>query len=324
MITGVYLGEEPIGKTGQFAETETFSIPGDYDNLQDAINALAAKYHKKNTLITLELQTGHTPLSGIVIEDMDCGNFIITAQADAEITVHNDFTGDFIHGKNSNLPMLAAVINMNDMGDNGYHCENNSKGIVMPNYGVKNAGATGLLVTGNSNCNGPYSVFTGANDCNVKVIASSVDLQYSVLSGSKGGEANVYGLQGAIVYINDCDCDNANADGVICEAAWFSFDLGTANNCGRYGVYVTKAGQFNARDCEAKDNTGFGAYVEQVSRAMLRNAFVKDNGTGIDISCNTGSTIIANGCTTTNGTPNIGNVNLTAFNTLEAGGIVWN
>lgn len=249
----------------------TVHIPSDYATLQEAIDELSNKFISQKVLINLNIESGHKPSCGIVLLNRDCANFRITSE-DTVVTVASDFEGDFIRGENSRLPILACLIDMNDLGEDGYHVSKNSNGRVEVGCGIRNAGGRGLYVNEGSSVEARGSIFTGCNNRNVWVSrASNLSAEVSNFSANKGGENAVYISRTSNANILESDVSNAFLNGIALVRSKANVQGCDVSGAGGTGIIAQRgsdvAGEYvNATDCNR------GIVIETGSRGALRGA----------------------------------------------------
>lgn len=204
----------------------TYNIPSDFNTLQEAIDGLSPTF--SNDLITLNIESGHQPTSGITVSNGDYSNFQITS-TDAEVTLSASFgtSANFIAGTNARMPTLACLINANSKCNIGYRAYYNSYGYIAPNCGVKNAWGSGLSAYGGSVVSADYTIWTGCAKNNTT--GSGITSWGSVIFASHSDVSNsmYYGAQAA-------------------HGGILVFDNSTANNCFRYCLRATDAGWMSA------------------------------------------------------------------------------
>lgn len=200
----------------------TFQIPTDYADLQSAIDDLANRVPDRGVVVTLNIETGHAPASGISVTDGDYSMFRIAA-ADAVVTVDGTFTGDMIRGDRAPLPRLSCLIDMNDLGDDGYAAYDGSTGWVDSGRGVRNAGGAtagtgrGCYIN-NSRVFARQAEFTGCANGNVWATRASLfDGEEGTFGSSKGGGSAVTIRRGSLGNVPSADISNATCDNAALE-----------------------------------------------------------------------------------------------------------
>ena len=184
-------------------------VPNDFTDLQSALDHGLKIRNGAKVVITMK--SGFRPTKGIEITDSDSGHITIKAENN-EVIVNDDFTGKFLNGSNSRMPVLDCLINMNDKGEEGYYIDRSSNGYVTANSGIINAGKTGLYVN-NSVFKGVKSVFSHANDRNVWATRTAVvSLDGADLSYCKGGGVAVYVSRSSILEASNSDMSHSNAE----------------------------------------------------------------------------------------------------------------
>lgn len=244
---------------GVLQDTEV-KVPSDAATLQIAFDRITPL--NSQCQITVLIESGHEPLSGVSVSNGNYGQFVIESQ-DAEVTLSASFTGtNFIYGSNAVLPTLGCLINADTKCDNGYYADQGSSGVVLPNCGVKYVNQTGLYVDNGSRVTARSSDFTyasqgaGATASGILAWGSQIDAQLANVSNS-----GYYGAQAA-------------------AAGSLNFRQGTADNCVRHGIRATNGGFVNARSASAQNCliTGFRCYDGSVMHARNSNATGSDVG----------------------------------------------
>ncbi|MEH7180578.1 right-handed parallel beta-helix repeat-containing protein [Neobacillus vireti] len=278
---------------------QTFLIPSDYATLQAAIDDLAAMIIAKNVMIELKIEKGHQPSTGITIENTDCSQFKITS--DSIVRVADDFSSHFIKGIHSQLPILAAKIDMRNRGEDGYHVSKGSRGFVEVNCGIRRAKGRGLYVNESSGVEARGSEFTGCHNRNVWVTrASTLSAEVADFSGNKGGENAVYVSRGSTANILEANVSNAFQNGISVIRSIVNCEGANVSNAGLTGLIVQRgsriAGEFiNATKCGHN-----GIRVETGSTGTVRGSDVskaKEIGLYIREACHIdASELIASQC----------------------------
>ena len=218
---------------GSYNQSLTVNIPTDYATMQEAIDF----YHNKVFFadgfeLVVNIESGHQPAIGVSVANGDYSYISITS-TDAEVSLSNTFTGDFLKCTNGNAPILNCLIDAGGFCENGYYLES-SKGQVNLACGVKNAGFHGLYANSSSNCVAGGSIFTGASQSSP---AYSGILAWGSVVDAFGADVSnslYYGAQSA-------------AGGSL------YFRSGIANNCARHAVRATNLSLTVARDAVAQN-----------------------------------------------------------------------
>ncbi|MEH7275901.1 right-handed parallel beta-helix repeat-containing protein [Neobacillus vireti] len=264
---------------------QTFLIPSDYATLQEAIDDLAAKIIAKNVMIELKIEKDHRPSTGITIENTDCSQFKITS--DSIVRVADDFSGHFIKGIHSHLPILAAKIDMRNRGEDGYHVSKGSRGFVLNNCGIRRAKGRGLYVNESSSVEARGSEFIGCHNRNVWITrASTLSAELANFSGNAGGENAVYVSRGSTANILEANVSNAFQNGIGVIRSIVNCESVNVSNAGLTGLVVQRgsriAGEFmNATGCGRNGiriETGSNGTVRgsNVSKASEIGLFVRE------------------------------------------------
>ncbi len=273
---GINIGEEPI------TSHLVVNIPGDYPNLQYAVDALAGVRTGQGVRIILRIESGHRPATGLSVRDGDYSHFHIEAH-DAIVTVSSDFSGAFILGENAVMPVLACLVDMDHQGGDGYSARSNSRGRVMRGCGVINAGSRGLYLTEASSVTANRSNFSGANSRTLWVTrGSTAHVQGSNLSdglkGGRGPASAVSARRASVIDAQNANISNANGNAVSCDRA-SRINLQDANISGATGVAlfstrgsIISAGDSNLSDASSNAVRATEGAVVSVEGATIHNA----------------------------------------------------
>jgi len=272
----------------------TVNIPTDALTLQIAIDTLLAANEK--CVITLKIDAGHQPTSGITVSNGNYSQFRITS-TDAEVTLSLSFgTGaNFIYGQNARLPRLACLINANLQANNGYAAIGASVGYVEENCGVKNTWGNGCQAHSGSTIYADKTIWTGCAKNNAT--GSGIIAWGSIVYASEANASNsmYYGAQAA-------------------HGGILVIDNGTANNCFRYNLRATDAGFMSADGVTANyagcvpitnipypdaSAAGYGIYAFNGSWIAARDASAT-NAKNTGVLASNGCTIHVKGATLTN------------------------
>jgi hypothetical protein len=278
---------------------KTFQIPSDYATLQEAIDDISAMFIAKNAIIELKIEKDHQPSSGITIEHADCSQFKITS--DSMVRVADDFSGHFIKGIHSQLPILAVKVDMRNRGEDGYHVSKGSRGFVLDNCGIRRAKGRGLYVNESSSVEARGSEFIGCHNRNVWITrASTLSAELANFSGNVGGENALYVSRGSTANILEATVSNAFKNGIGVIRSIVNCESVNVSHAGLTGLVVQRgsriAGEFmNATECGKN-----GIRVETGSTGTVRGSDVSkaaEIGLYIREACHIdASSLIANQC----------------------------
>lgn len=204
----------------------TVQIPGDAPTLQAAVDCLAP--NNPQITITLNIQSGHNPASGISVSNGDYSQFRITS-TDAEVVLSPSFgtSANFIYGLDAKLPRLACLVDANSKANYGYAAWGASVGYVEANCGVKNTWGDGCRAYGGSTIYAFDTIWTGC--------AKNNTFGSGIISW------------GSTVFATGADVSNSMYYGAqAAHGGILVIDNGTANNCFRYNLRATDAGWMSA------------------------------------------------------------------------------
>jgi len=328
-----------------------YQIPSDYTSLQDAIDNIPASIILSGSSIGLNIESGHLLTSGLKVTNGDYSMFKITS-SDAAVGLNAAFVGVDITaderantvGANSSIlflgvncvfPEIRCVINMaktSGLGD-GLNLSNSSC-LVSAGCGVINASNRGLVVWGNSNIQARESVWDGANDegirvqggCNADLRSASAN---NCMLDPSFGEAAVYVSRSSVVEFRDGSCTGSGADGLKARRSIVTatnVDCSGANVDSGSACLVVESGAIvEASSCTA-NNGSRGIWANAGGKAVVDGGTATGNSS-VDIFLGTGGQVIGNVETSNSGgggETDIGDTNISAFNTWFSNGVILN
>ena len=358
-------------KASTIENDQTYRIPTDYPTLQAAVDDLSTEWIPPGVQVTLHIESGHQPASGVAVEQGDFSRFVITADDDP-VVLPGSFDGSFVSGDHAMLPVLDCSIDMAGNGEHGYAVGTCSVGRVERNRAIRNAGSNAVYVL-NGRVDVRDCTLTGAQLCGIRAThTSSVAARQADVSGA--GDYGVRASYGSTVYLtrgkaNDCGAHGIYAirSRVIGEATEFNnngvngvranrgahvsltaLDGGNSptviENSGGHGIWATNASTVDAQDVVIH-NCDHGVRGQEASTINIRGADIRncdravgavtgsqvvavgarcsDSSGNSDLVVWGASTIDATDCQTTSGTPWVGDINLSAFNSLEGRGTIF-
>lgn len=295
----------------QANQTSTYTVPTDFGTLADALESLSSE----TSAAVIVIESGHSPQVGASVAGGDYSHIHIMAE-DPVVIVHPDFVGPFIAGVHSRLPTLAALIDMDGRGDDGYHVNAASTGVIAADAGVRNAGGRGLYVNGSSMAYAVDAIFTGAANRNVWVSrGSSLDAERADLSNS-GGYNAVYVSRGSTVHIEYADVTGAANNAVAGTRSWVDCSGVDVSGAGRYGILAERGAHVCADQATVQNCGKDGVRAEDGSFVNIKLGTVTGNADA-DIVIARGSTIHADSARTTHGAPNVADCSVPAFNSFD-------
>jgi len=187
----------------EFALTVTVGTGGDFPTINKALEELSRKYpvYKLNGFtVEVKLLAGYVMNEYVRVRGVDLSWITITGE-DAETTVVRsvipEHRGAFRADLGGFLPRIGQLFNMDSSGvgtnRHGIYCLNNSRGIVLSGFGVKNAGGSGLIASNNSSILADAAIFSNA------------------------GSVGVYALNASQISANGANASGAISNGVVAQ-----------------------------------------------------------------------------------------------------------
>lgn len=270
--------EQTISDAGVNADV-IVQIPTDFATMQVALDHYSQLPFQQGATISLNIEAGHQPASGVIVENGDYRHFRITS-TDAEVLVAAGFTGDFIKATNAHAPRLGTIVDMNLLGSDGLHIVNNSFGYVENGCGVKQCGGRGLYannastifansavvhntvnrgiwISRNSHIAAEYIDIQYCNSGKAVVTANSIrrnstanlqfaNIEFNFTTGINASRASTINLAGArIADSEDVGVQAERGSTISLEGSGEA----TVIRSGTYGVYAWMGGVINAGNC---------------------------------------------------------------------------
>lgn len=310
------LADAITAATGSFKllvnDNLTVRIPTDAANLQTAVDCLAP--NNPQITITLNIESGHSPVSGVRVSNGDYSQFRITS-TDAEVVLSSSFgtVEDFIYGLNAKLPRLACLVDANSKANAGYSADGASVGYVEANCGVKNTWGNGCRAYGGSTIHAFDTIWTGCAKSNTfgsgilawgsTVFASGADVSNSMYYGAQAAHGGILVIDNGTA--NNCFRYNLRAT----DAGWMSADGVTANYAGcapdtnspypdqkavGYGIYAFNGSWISAYQSSATNAKHSGVIASNGSTILANLSTLTDCGK-VGVYARPASTISAAG-----------------------------
>lgn len=292
----------------------------DFSSLNQALEflSLKRKQYGKNGVIKarIVIKTGFIMKEQILLDGVDLSWIEISSEDDEVIvqreslstlfSIDNGMSAYPLFGakKNSSLPMINVLFNMNETGSptnrHGFFIADNSSVYIRPGKGCKNAGGMGINVINGSRALGFGGVFDGAKNHGCSCFRGSY-LNIRTGSAKNCGACGIYFGSSSKVVALGADFSGATEHGIWCyNLGQIDIRDGKVDNCGKYGIYamhgtIISAGGISGTNCYlggvlAED----GAFVE------LHGANISGSTGGSGIVANTGARINATGATINN------------------------
>lgn len=247
-------------------------IPTDYSTLQEAIDALSVRPIVQGATITLNIESGHEPTTGVSVQNGNFGHFIITS-TDAEVTLGTGFEGVFMYASNAVAPTLGTIIDMDGLGTYAARIINNADFLMESNKGFKNSGGYGIYCQ-SSRVRGAFPVLTGMADRTIWATRGAVvSLPEGDLSGQTGGVYGVYASRASVVDITTAKVNNMNVSGsaIIALRSRIAFIQGQCNYSGATGLTASQGSHIGAQDTKVQFATGHGVVAQGASMIDFTN-----------------------------------------------------
>jgi hypothetical protein len=295
---------------------ELIRVPTDFVSLQAAFDHLLNDHQHRSKKYNVMLEVGFAPVSGLLLNYLDCSNVIITSES-GTITVSNDFTGYFIRANfGAKAPVIGCVIDMNNKGGDGLGLWNASYGYVLPDCGIINAGQRNFYANRSSVLTAINSVATGANNRNVWIARNARFYgDGGNYSDNKGGDNAVYVSRCSFASLRNATVNNAFINGVAAIRSYVDCEAATIHGAGNRGIVAQRISVVNAKSCNIQ-NCNIGISAEDGCIINAEDSIIKNNTTS-DLNISLGSNINAKGVETTNGNPSTANANVSAFNVIQ-------
>lgn len=238
-------------------------------------------YRRRGTSVEINIESGHSPASGITVSD---GNwsFVTITSVDSTVTVDGSFTGTLIRGDNCWLPTLDTTIDMQNNGDDGYTAGDNAVGRVANGSGVLNAGDKGLVCR-DGFVSAPGTDWSGATNQGVYCTQMGGIRVY-------GGTADNCGAEGFFVSRGGRMHCHPNASAQNCSSAGFNVRRGFMNaqggnadgsgsqSAGRAAVHAETFGFLNFESGSASGATDWALFCQDGSRVHAYEADISNAG----------------------------------------------
>jgi hypothetical protein len=238
------------------------NIPTDFDTLQEALEALA--HRPAVGTISLNIESGHSPQSGIAVTGGNWGHFVVTSD-DAEVAI-TSFSGKFISAVGgATAPTLGCLVSGPGTSalNAGYDIRERSRGVVLPGCGVKNAWA-----------NGCYA-YQGS-----VVLATGTIWSGCAQNGETSSCIHAWGA-GSAIFAEDAVATDSGYYGVqASHGGVLSFRNGNASRAYRHGIRASDAGTVDADGAVANNCSADGTGSAVKSHEGSRVNFILGEATG--------------------------------------------
>lgn len=292
--------------TTQFA-TLTVNIPSDYPTLQEAIDELSKRNIKQGVTITLLIESGHQPSTGIVVSDGSYGHFKISS-FDAEVIIGGSFAGKFIVATNAIAPTLDCFIDGNNTLDRVYSLTTSFGEVTAGNGGRNTTGRP--LYANASFVNASSTVWRDFADQIYVTAGSGLQFANAIVSGatitgngaivaSRGGRIEAQNLNisncaiaveckraGSAINCHDATFDSISNIAILCQReATVACENAAFTNIDNHFIQCLNGGRVYARDVSvtaSAGNTGTGVTASSTSQVSVLGANTLISGFGVD------------------------------------------
>jgi hypothetical protein len=254
--------------------TTIVNIPTDYLTLQAAIDDLVAQ--GVQSPVTLNIESGHQPSTGIVLRDGIYSNFDISSE-DAVVTLHSTFSAEwgFIDCKRAQSPVLNCLVNADGRAKFGVLCWVGGQISANIGCGVKNARERNICLTSSARGDLNGTIWTGAGS----IAQSGLVRAAWVSRGSTmiAEEADFSDSEGIAIYVSRAS--TAHAMNVRAE------------NAAEGAVWVHRSSRFTAhsesgRGTALSTRAGSTADVVKVDRSSIASINADGGGGPVTITQN--------------------------------------
>jgi hypothetical protein len=257
--------------------TVTVGSTGDFPTINSALDYLQYFKPLDGVNATITLKAGFVMAEQVFVIRQDLGWITIQGE-DAQTTIRRSALTNVPEGTTSRpafyanngcLPTIKQLFNMDTTGvsgSTGIQLYYNSFAFITSGKGVKNAGASGLLVNNNSKAYANGADFSYASDHGVVADnTSSITFMNGNASyaGRSGTGSGIYATNGSIIQAELANASNAATHGVTATSgSTIHFGTGNASYCASYGVYALHGSTIDAPSAIATNCLkGFYAYI---------------------------------------------------------------
>jgi hypothetical protein len=333
----------------------TVNVPTDADDLQTAAELAARYLSNSESLVVINIETGHTIGTGLTLTDGDYSNIILQSE-DATVPVSSGVASNIIQGVRATLPVLDCVLDAGGNGESGVFADEDSAIYVTEGSGVTNAGGRGLYLQG-SRAYAFNTVWTGATGEPFRASsASRAMVQDSDFTGggnsfyvSRSSTVNGAGIdvgsqdilvRRSLVNIQECTCGGISAQesGIVSAAAstingdvrprygsHINIYQATVDATGvQDAIRVSEGSTAMARGATVSAASRYGAFAESGSRMDVSDVpFTGIGESQVVVLADGGNWVNADGATVGGAAITASETNVSALNSPETDGIVF-
>ncbi len=258
--------------------TINVGIGGDFPTINAALEHVVALYYPKYISgyncprVTIYLLPGFIMSEQVLVESLDLSWITITGH-DTETIINQSALTIYFGSKypafgamnGGFLPIIGQLFNIDTSGDpretHGIYAENNSRAIILPDCGVKNASLHGIHASDSSTINANGADASGAGTHGIFAAhGSTINAEGADASG-----ADIYGIFAARSSTINAEGANASGAGIhgICAAHGSTINAEGANasGAGDCGICATRGSTINAEGANASGADTYGIYA---------------------------------------------------------------
>jgi hypothetical protein len=264
---------------------------GDSPTINSALESITTLYYSKYISgencprVTIKLLPGFVMSEQVIVDSLDL-SWITIIGDDVETTINRSaLTKEMPYAaypafsvmNGGFLPIIGQLFNMNTSGNSinrhGIFVYENSRAIILPGCGIKNAGFHGLYVLQSSQVEARETDFSGAGKNAVHAWGCS-SINATASNVSHAGENGFYACYCSIINADGAsDASYAGAAGVYAErGSWVNAQNINVSNAGTDGIHAQNGSIINASGANASDTTSAGIYILYGSIVNAYNA----------------------------------------------------
>lgn len=226
-----------------------------------------------------------------------------------------------------NSEIHGANVDVTGSGGGAIRAQRFAK-LALPGVNVSNCGGAAMIATlgGSiySSSDSPVMQNIGGQGI-VAQDGGVVSIDSATLTFTSGMSDAAVESRSSQIVMRNSDISGHDGIGVFAKGVGANIEMtSTSITGGSNGVRADEGAVVNAANSNITGGSGNGVIATEGSKIIVTNATL--TGFSNDLACVTGSTVCANGCTTTNstGAPDAADTNFSNFNAIESDkGIIW-